>query len=251
MTSGARERVASIVTQGARVAAVASAPGGLRAMVQRRPFSVSAFRLVQGLQAAGLHFETVVDVGANVGQFTAAAQGAWPEATIIAFEPLPAAAGALRRREGVVVQQLAVGALDGTTVFHPHEYSLSSSTLPVRAELRSRPWAVESAPIEVPMRRLDTVLADHDLRPPVLLKLDVQGLELSVLEGATATLRRTDALVLEVAFERSYEGQPLFDEVHRALERSGWSRAQPLDWRLEGGRIVEGDFLYLPVASSE
>lgn len=249
MTSATRERVATLVNQGARVAAVASAPGGLRAMLRRRPFSLSAFRLVQGLQAVGLHFETVLDVGANVGQFTAAAQGAWPRAKVIAFEPLPHAADALRRRKGVLVHQAAAGAEDGTTVFHPHAYSLSSSMLPVRAELRSQPWAVESDPIEVPVRRLDTVLAGEELRGPVLLKLDVQGLELSVLEGAEATLKRTDALVLEVAFERSYEGQPLFAEVNAALERAGWTAAQPLDWRAEGGRIVEGDFLYLPVGS--
>ena len=156
----------------------------------------------------------------------------------------------LRRRKGVVVHQVAVGARDGTTVFHPHAYSLSSSMLPVRTELRTRPWAIESDPIDVPMRRLETELDGQELQGPVLLKLDVQGLELSVLEGAETTLKRTDALVLEVAFERSYEGQPLFAEVHQALDQMGWSVRQPLDWRAESGRIVEGDFLYLPVGLS-
>lgn len=237
-------RVADLITQGARFAGVAAAPGGLRAMLIRRPFSLSAHRLVEGLQRAGLHFGTVLDVGANIGQFTAAAAGTWPQARILAFEPLPQAADALRRRAGVEVHQVALGDRDGSTVFYPHAYSLSSSTLPVLADLRIRPWAEEEAAIDVPMCRLDTVLAGRRLRGPVLLKLDVQGLEPAVLAGAPETLQQVDAMVVEVAFEPSYEGQALFPDVHRGLDDAGWRRVQPLDWRLEGGRIVEADFLY-------
>lgn len=240
-------RLADRINQGARLAWVACSPGGLRAMATRRPFSLSAFRLVQGLRLAGLDFATVVDVGANIGQFTAAVQGEWPTARVLAFEPLPDAAGALRRRRGVEVHQVALGDHDGTTVFYPHAYSLSSSALPVVDGVEDRPWAKESQPIEVPMRRLDTVLAGEALTGPVLLKLDVQGLEPAVLAGAPATLERVDALLVEVAFERAYRDQPLFPEVHRVIEAAGWGHVQPLDWRVEGGRIVEADLLYRPM----
>lgn len=245
MTGPDRGCWADRVNQATRVAAVASAPGGLRAMATRRPFSLSAFLLVRGLQLSDLSFRTVLDVGANIGQFTAAARGAWPAARILAFEPLPEPAAALRRRTRVEVHQVAIGDHDGTTVFYPHDYSLSSSALPVAAGLEDRAWAKQGEAIEVPLRRLDTVVAGIDLDRPVLLKLDVQGLEPAVLAGAPATLQRIDALVLEVAFDRSYEGQPLFPDVHRVLDGAGWARARPLDWRLEGGRIVEADFLYL------
>jgi FkbM family methyltransferase len=214
-------------------------------MAGQRPFSLSAFRLVHGLKLAGFTFRTVLDVGANIGQFAAAAQVAWPAAQVLAFEPLPDAAGELRQRRGVVVHQVAVGDHDGTTVFYKHVYSLSSSALPVRPGMEDRPWARQDAPIEVPVRRLDTVLAGAELDGPVLLKLDVQGLEPAVLRGATTTLEKVDALVLEVAFDRSYEGQPLFSEVHRSLEEAGWVVVRPLDWRLERARIVEADMLYV------
>lgn len=239
-------RLADRINQGARLASVACAPGGLRAMVTRRPFSLSAFRLVEGLRLAGLDFATVLDVGANIGQFTAAIQAAWPGARVLAFEPLPDAAAALRRRRGVEVHQVAVGDHDGTTVFYPHAYSLSSSTLPVVDGMQDRAWARETEPIDVPMRRLDSVLAGGTLTGPVLLKLDVQGLEPAVLAGAPATLAQVDALLVEVAFVPSYRDQPLFPEVHRVLGDAGWGHVQPLDWRLEGGRIVEADFLYRP-----
>ena len=237
-------RLADRIDRCARLASVAWASGGLRAMVCMRPFSVSAFRLVRGLRLAGLDFATVLDVGANIGQFTAAAQTAWPRSSFLAFEPLPAGAEALRKRAGVEVHQVAIGDRDGTITFHPHPYSLSSSALPVARGLQDRPWAEEDEPIEVPIRRLDTVLAGRQLPGPVLLKLDVQGLELAVLAGAPGTMRRVDALLLEVAFDRSYDGQPLFPEVQRTLDDAGWTRVHPLDWRQEGGRIVEADFLY-------
>lgn len=242
--SGRGERIAGLVNQGARLATVACTPGGPRAMLTQRPFSLSAFHLVAGLQRAGLRFETILDVGANIGQFTAAAQRAWPAARILAFEPLEAAADQLRRRPGVEVHQVAVGAHDGTTVYYPHAYSLSSSALPVVADVRHRSWAAEREAIDVPIHRLDTVLADEELRGPVLLKLDVQGLEMAVIAGAPETLARADALLLEVAFDRSYEAQPLFPAVQRALLDAGWTRIHPLDWRVEGGRIVEADMLY-------
>ena len=243
--AGGRERIAGLLNQAARLAAVTCAPGGPRAIVLQRPFSLSAFHLVAGLQRLGLHFRTVIDVGANVGQFTAAAQGSWPRARFLAFEPLPRAADMLRRRSGVEVHQLAIGDHDGTTRFYPHTYSLSSSALRVVTDVQDRHWALETGPIDVTMRRLDTVLAERELEGPVLLKLDVQGLETAVLAGAPATLARVDALVLEVAFERSYQGQPLFPEVQRSLDDAGWTRVHPLDWRVDGGRIVEADMLYL------
>jgi len=244
-TPGARERIAGLLNQGARLAAVACAPGGPRAIATHRPFSLSAFHLVAGLERLGLHFRTVLDVGANIGQFTAAAHGSWPKARFFAFEPLPQAAEVLRRRTGVEVHQVAIGDHDGTTRFYPHTYTLSSSALRVVTDVQDRHWAEETEPIDVAVRRLDTVLAHTELDGPVLLKLDVQGLETAVLTGAPATLARVDALLLEVAFERSYEGQPLFPEVQRCLDDAGWHRVHPLDWRVDEGRIVEADMLYL------
>jgi FkbM family methyltransferase len=232
------------------LAHVAAAPGGLRAMRRVRPFSIAAFVLVKGLAAEGLAFATVVDVGANVGQFSRAALARWPDASVIAFEPLPEAADTLRHSlagfPGVEVHAIAVGDQDAAVTFHPHTYSLSSSALPMLDEARERyHWAEERPPIEVAERRLDSVLGDRRLAGPTLLKLDVQGYELKVLAGAGAVLDQVDAIVLEQSFERFYQGQPLFTETNRFLESTGWRLARPLGWRREEGRVVEVDCLYL------
>ena len=228
---------------------VALSPGGIRAFLTWRPFSLSAFRLVRGLVDEGLQFATVIDVGANVGQFSRAAVSFWPDAQVLAFEPLPACAEQLQQALGatgrVQVQAVAIGRLDGTTAFHPHEYTLSSSVLPVTAAASEQfGWAKEKPPIDVPVRRLDTLLAGRKLARPTLLKVDVQGFELEVLRGAPRTLDSVDALVLEVAFQRSYEDQAVFTDVYEHLAEKGWRLIRPLDARREHRRMVELDCLF-------
>jgi FkbM family methyltransferase len=232
-----------------RLIEVAGTPGGLRALLLRRPRSLSAFRLTRGIANEGLSFGTVIDVGANIGQFSRAALATWPGADVIAFEALPEAASLLRGYLGAFgnfeLHEVALGRADGAIQFHPHTYSPSSSLLPIAKEAQDRySWADERPAIEVQLCRLDGLLAGRPLRRPVLAKLDVQGYELEVLAGAEETLRRTDALLIEASFLRFYEGQPLFGEIHATLEKGGWELIRPLDWRREGGGMVEVDCLY-------
>ena len=95
------------------------------------------------------------------------------------------------------------------------------------------------------VRRLDSLLGERHLNHPTLLKPDVQGYELKVLAGAENLMAHVDAVVLEQALERFYEGQPLFSETNDFLESRRWRLARPLDWRRENGRVVEMDCLYL------
>jgi len=232
-----------------RIVDAALAQGAPLSAIRWKPRSVAAVRLVGGLAARGLRFSTVIDVGANVGQFSRAALGFWPDAEILAFEALPACAERLRLVVAPVgrieVHAVAVGREDGTVTFHPHDYSLSSSALPVTgAASREYGWARQQPSIKVPLRRLDTVLAGRAIARSALLKLDVQGFELEVLAGAPVTLQSVDAILVEVAFDRAYEGQPLFPEVDGWLRSAGWALSGPIDARREGGTIVELDCLY-------
>lgn len=232
-----------------RVIDAAFTPSAPLGLLKWKPRSVAAVRLTAGLAERGFRFSTIIDVGANVGQFSRAALGFWPNADIVAFEPLRSCADeldrALRRHGRVEVHPVAVGREDGSIPFHPHQSSLSSSALTAtEAALRDYAWARELPTVEVPVCRLDTVLAERSLRRPALLKLDVQGFELEVLAGAQRTLASVDAVLVEVAMERAYEGQPLFTDVHDYFVRLGWIFAGPLDARREEGRIVELDCLY-------
>ena len=241
------------IDQVAKLVDVALTKGAFGAARGGTPRSLSAFRLVSQVKQRFGVPATVLDVGANKGQFSRAATRAFPGARIIAFEPLEAVAAEWRRHLADVataeIHVCALGAEDGTVAFHPHEYSLASSVLPVArgAGAEGGSGAGELAPVEVPVRRLDDLVTLDDLRAPLLAKLDVQGYELEVLRGAEATLRHVDALVVELAFERHYEGQPLFTEVLAHLAERGFALDVPIDVRRdESGTVVEMDGLFLP-----
>src|SRR5262245_5126889 len=98
---------------------------GRRAFARWRPFSIAAYQLVEALRREGLQFRTVIDAGANVGQFARAAAETFPDASVISIEALPASAETLRANLAdhprVEVIQTAVGSSDGRIQFFPNE----------------------------------------------------------------------------------------------------------------------------------
>jgi len=81
---------------------------------------------------------------------------------------------------------------------------------------------------------------------PNILKLDLQGAELQALQGAESWLRDTDIVLLEVAFQELYDGQPSFFDVHSHLTSRGfelWSLYELVTG--DTGQLSEGDALYV------
>jgi FkbM family methyltransferase len=173
-------------------------------------------------------FRTVLDVGANRGQFALFAARRFPQARLICFEPLPSPRARLERVMGpgarVTVRDCALGVATGTAEFHVSAADDSSSLLPIGSRQREVfPGTEETATVEVEVRRLDEVLSASELITPVLLKLDVQGAELAVLRGAETLLSAIDAVLVEVSFVELYVGQALADEVWGALREFAFS----------------------------
>ena len=246
--------VRNTLDRGAKLVDALTSQGGVRAALTWRPFSSSAFRLTARLRDACGDFATVIDVGANAGQFARAAVETFPGARVVSFEPLPDIAADLRDHlrdvERFEVHECALGRREGPLEFHPHRYSLSSSALPAVSGNGSAgapdAGTGELPPIDVTVRRLDDVVAPGVERP-ALMKLDVQGYELEVLAGATERLGEMDALLLELAFTREYVGQPLYGEVVAHLAELGWSLVEILDLRRDqDGAVAEVDGLFLP-----
>jgi FkbM family methyltransferase len=149
----------------------------------------------------------VVDVGANRGDWAAAILRLSQPEAVFAFEPNPAVFELLQARLGplgVHCVQAAVGARSGTATLHVEAQTELSSLRALSARGR-RIHGVEAAAtrqVEVPVVALDEELAGVD--PISLLKLDVQGYEDQVIQGARRVLARTSCLVTEVMYERDY-----------------------------------------------
>jgi FkbM family methyltransferase len=132
-----------------------------------------------------------VDVGAHHGVFLKRFMELSPEGRHFAFEPLPALASVLKRDfPKVDLYFCALGNRSGRVRFcHALE-------LPGWSGLKRQPYPVETEvkEIEVELKLLDNVLPDEV--PIHFIKIDVEGAELEVLEGAVRTIRRYRPCIL-------------------------------------------------------
>jgi FkbM family methyltransferase len=142
----------------------------------------------------------IVDVGANVGQFANAAKLFFPEAHVVSFEPDPEIYADLqvntRVLRDVEVHNIGLGGRDEVLAFHRHELSVMSSF-----SAQTDDMAHQRGSVELPVRRLDAVLTPDDR--PDLLKIDVEGFERQVLQGAWETVSRSRYVLIELSLGRA------------------------------------------------
>lgn len=171
---------------------------------------------------------TLIDAGANRGQFSTAFRARRPDAAIIAFEPLPEAADAYAALFAgdarVRLHRLALSDRSGTATFHVADRADSSSLL-APGTGQAEAFNVRCArTIAVEVDRLDRQVDMAELARPILLKIDVQGAELDLLRGVD-TLDAVDFVYVELSFVPLYDGQALFDDVAPFLRDRGFALA--------------------------
>lgn len=169
----------------------------------------------------------LVDVGANKGEFTAAAAVLANLKGVIAFEPQPGCHEDLQRVLANVpngrLHAAAVGAQEGKIDLLCTGNSKMASILAPNPKIAAGYGPGDftlAEKITVPLIRLDDVIPTGT--EIGLLKIDVQGYELQVLEGAKVTLRSTTALLMEVNYVQHYLGGASFDDLHDAVRDAGF-----------------------------
>jgi FkbM family methyltransferase len=170
---------------------------------------------IKAVLAAALRRDaTYVDVGANRGQLLAAALATAPEGRHIAFEPIPQLAAELGRSfPQVDTRRLALSAEPGTAEFCHFRTMDGWSGLRRSPEVSDERGAPEY--IEVSLSTLDIELAELE---PRVIKIDVEGAELQVVQGGSSVLADTKPFVIfeHVAAAAALYGSPsvaLFDTL--------------------------------------
>ena len=212
-------------------------------------FGVGA-AIEHGPALKGLRLRTIVDVGANVGQFSLFARALNPDARIFAFEPLPGAAaryGRVFSGDGrTTLFQAAVSPQRGTAVMHLSASPDSSSLLPITPRQAARfPGTQEAGLVPVPAGPLGDYLNRATIARPALLKIDVQGFELEVLRASKPLLDAFEHLYVEASFEELYAGQALAPEVVAFLGEQGFRETGRFNTvRGRDGTPVQADILF-------
>ncbi len=202
-----------------------------------------------------LSISTIIDVGANEGQFARKISKVYPNSHMFCFEPLSKPFEKLKKwgdqQNGkVIVINAALGDTEGKVKMMLHlDHTPSSSllkTTPVCEMLY--PFTQNTAFIHVNVTTLDKVMANFSvsLIPDILIKLDVQGFEDRVIKGGTETFRKAKACILEVNLDELYENQATFKDIVLMLYDLGFLYAGNLEQVYsDDGHVICIDVLFI------
>lgn len=196
--------------------------------------------------------DLVLDVGANTGQFVDGLEASGYTGRIISFEPLTSAHAQLcikarKHRNWTIAEPTAIGAETGSIDIRISGNSASSSILemlPLHLEVAPQSICVGTETVR--LNRLDDLCA---LSPTdrVLLKVDVQGYERQVFEGAPHVLENCRAVIVEMSLVPLYEGQLLAREMWELLAAKGFEAwlFDPMLRNPVTGRLLQFDGVFV------
>lgn len=224
-------------------------PGTKLKSIISKGFSFASHEIVSQLVQIDPLIKTIIDVGANKGQFTVAASNFYPEAMIYSFEPLKSVYEILKKNvagRNCKCFNFAVGDSSGEIEFYENQYSLASSVKKITKKQNELfPETNKTEKIIVPLNTLNEIIPSLHLVNKILLKLDVQGYEKEVINGALHCLDRISYLLIEMSFVRMYEEELLFEEMHSFLSDLGFNILSPLGVLYSNkNQILQIDMLY-------
>lgn len=164
--------------------------------------------------------DTIIDVGAHNGEFATKMRSCRFRGRIISFEPVSAFHQMLLDKSRTdsaweIAPRMGLGATPG---------ELEIKILGSHSSFQKMIYQSESSAEIVNVRRLDDVMPDFKIPDTanIALKIDVQGFEKDVLEGALKTLGRAKAILIEVSLKPLYVGEVYYLEMLSYLREKGF-----------------------------
>ncbi len=224
-----------------------------------RPSNSAQEQICRALKVASIN--VVFDIGANEGQFAREIREYGFTGKIISFEPLSSARKKLLKFAMCDVywhvhNQSAIGDQDGEIELFISGNSVSSSVLPMLKSHSSAAFGSAYIDAErVPIAKIDTIAAQY-LTPStnLFVKIDTQGFEWQVLDGATETLKQAHGVLCELSLLPLYDGQRLWLDIVDRLDQQGfmvWAVQQGFtDPRTGQSLQMDGIFLRKSIVDS-
>jgi FkbM family methyltransferase len=200
--------------------------------------------------------DTVIDVGANKGQFHDLVRNEVGfRGQIHSFEPVSGYVQGLERKaigdSEWKVHPYALGSEPGTAEINVTQSPGLNSFLAPRTDVVAGFWNDDSITHveKVTIRTLDEVMADEGIdcsRQGVYLKLDTQGFDLEVIKGASRSIGGIRGLQTEASIRPIYHGMPTYDETIQKLNELGFALSGMFPVTSDAAlRLVELDFVFI------
>ncbi|WP_169315739.1 FkbM family methyltransferase [Haliscomenobacter hydrossis] len=174
------------------------------------------------------HIDVVFDVGANIGQYARKMRAYGYNKKIISFEPLHSAFEQLKivaaKDNNWILNNYALGDEDVKSVINISDNSYSSSILNILpTHLDSAPQSKYIAKEEIEIKKIDTIFDSFcNNGDNVMVKIDTQGYEKNVIDGATASLDKIKVIQLEMSILPLYENEMLYMDMINYLDKQGF-----------------------------
>jgi FkbM family methyltransferase len=198
--------------------------------------------------------DIILDVGANTGQFSLEMRKKGYNGKIVSFEPLISVRKKLiehasKDANWLVHEQAALGGHNGFVDINISKNSVSSSILPMLSshfDAENNSFYVDSQRTSI--ITLDSVANDYlNKSSNCFIKIDTQGYEWQVLDGAANTLKKSKGVLCELSLIPLYEGQHLWKKMIERLEKDGfilWSFQKAFTDKRDG-RTLQIDAVFL------
>lgn len=201
------------------------------------------------------HFEIdlLFDIGANVGQYAKKMRNLGYNKKIISFEPLKADFEILKRAASTdkqwIVNNCALGHEDTVGFINISGSSDNSSILnmlPKHSESKAGLSYIAKQEIEI--KKLDTIFGSFvESENKIMLKIDTQGYEKNVIDGALESLKRISVIQLEMSLVPLYEGEMLIAEMIKYLENKGFHlfSLENGHYNRQTGQLLQADGIFI------
>ena len=175
--------------------------------------------LLEQCKKLGFHPQTIFDVGVGAG--TPALYRAFPDAKLVLIEPLaefrPCLEKIMEKYPNACYFPAAASKESGDITIHVHPDLVGSSLY-----LEDEDSNVNGEPRVVPAITLDEICEKNHFEGPYLIKVDVQGAELQVLQGGSQVFDHTELVILEVVLFQFFVGGSQFFDVISFMKQRGF-----------------------------
>jgi FkbM family methyltransferase len=196
--------------------------------------------LFHRLKHRGINPNAFLDIGAHIGQTNMIIRHFYPNKRVISFEANPYCEPELKKiATEYFICLLGKESKENVKLFINSSNTISTGT---SIYIENSNFFKDSDFLNVPMYRLDEVIsADSNFD---FIKMDVQGAEIDVLDGATRLLPKMRWIYLETSFINYNEGAPLFDDVYMYLRNLGYRIIDEADSIYMDNKLAQTNFLF-------